>query len=524
MRAVTRQLTMQESDERVRVWDVNHPKAQRVHQRIGEMIAIDSQPFSIVEDDGFVQLLNILEPRYSVPSRRYITETILPRIKESVESNVRAELADVKWFSFTTDIWSTEVSDDSLLSLTAHWLTDSFTRKSAVLHAQTFPGSHTGARICEMYREMLAGWGIKKEQLHLIVRDNAANMVKAMNDAGYPDLGCFTHTLQLIVHEGVLSQRSVKDTVAICRQIVGHFKRSPLAVSRLKEMQKSLGLPQHRLKQDVVTRWNSTLYMLQRIAEQKMALAAYTTEGKISQLTPTQLDIINKTIAVLSPIEEITQSISSEAASTSLIIPFVRALRRTLENHEGDHGVRAMKQAMLTSLNRRYSDVESNPNLVLATLLDPRFKDKFFSGAVERLNARELLEEKVTEITGKQDTREPSPKQPKTQVLKCFSEILEEAGVEVDSTYNSLVDKYLTEPLIPFHRENSYIWWAENKTRFPPLAQLALRYLSSPPTSVPSETLFSTAGDIYDEKRNRLAPERAKMLMFIKKNFTLGKK
>ena len=185
-----------------------------------------------------------------------------------------------------------------------------------------------------------------------------------------------------------------------------------------------------------------------------MALAAYTTEGKISQLTPAQLDIINKTIAVLSPIEEITQSISSEAASTSLIIPFVRALRRTLENHEGDH---AMKQAMLTSLNRRYSDVESNPNLVLATLLDPRFKDKFFSGAVERLNARELLEEKVTEITGKQDTREPSPKRPKTQVLKCFSEILEEAGVEVDSTYNSLVDKYLTEPLIPFHRANSYI-------------------------------------------------------------------
>ena len=182
-----------------------------------------------------------------------------------------------------------------------------------------------------------------------------------------------------------------------------------------------------------------------------------------------------------------------------------------------------MKQAMLTSLNRRYSDVESNPNLVLATLLDPRFKDKFFSGAVERLNARELLEEKVTEITGKQDTREPSPKRPKTQVLKCFSEILEEAGVEVDSTYNSLVDKYLTEPLIPFHRANSYIWWAENKTRFPPLAQLALRYLSSPPTSVPSETLFSTAGDIYDEKRNRLAPERAEMLMFIKKNLLLVK-
>jgi len=34
---------------------------------------------------------------------------------------------------------------------------------------------------------MLAHWEIKDEQVHLIVRDNAANMVKAMTDAAFPD-------------------------------------------------------------------------------------------------------------------------------------------------------------------------------------------------------------------------------------------------------------------------------------------------------------------------------------------------
>ena len=55
--------------------------------------------------------------------------------------------------------------------------------------------------ICGRYVKMLEGRGIKKEQLQLIIRDNATNVVKDMQDAGYPNLGCFAHTLQLVVHE-----------------------------------------------------------------------------------------------------------------------------------------------------------------------------------------------------------------------------------------------------------------------------------------------------------------------------------
>ena len=485
------------------------------------MMALDCQPFSIVQDDGFTRLLKTLEPRYSIPSRQYITETIVPHLKEEITSKLKIELTYVEYFSFTTDIWSTDISHDSLLSLTAHWLTDSFVRKSAVLHARSFPGSHTGENIARMYEGMLNEWSIKKEQVHLIFRDNATNMVKAMKDAGYASLGCFAHTLQLIVHDGVLSQRLVKDTIAICRKIVGHFKHSPLACTQLKEIQESLRLPTHRLKQDEPTRWNSTQYMLQSILEQKMALGAYATEHSITQLTSNQLDLITKTVKVLSPIEEITNSISTDEASASVIIPFIRAQQRTLKDQSDDYGIRAMKEQMLTSLKRRYADVEDNDVLVLATLLDPRCKDKFFSGSAEKLSARELLEEKVTEITSHEESaKEPSPKRPKSDVLKCFSDILEEAGVDVHcNTHSSTVDKYLSEPLITFHRGNSFTWWANNKTRFPSLAKLAQRYLSAPPTSVPSERLFSGAGDIYDEKRNRLAPENAETLLFIKNNF-----
>ena len=89
---------------------------------------------------------------------------------------------------------------------------------------------------------------------------------------------------------------------------MGHFKHSLLAYSCLREIQPNLSLPLHQLKQDEPTRWNSTLYMLQSIIEQKMTLAAYSTQYDIVQLSSYQLDLASKIVAVLSLVEEITKS------------------------------------------------------------------------------------------------------------------------------------------------------------------------------------------------------------------------
>ena len=105
-----------------------------------------------------------------------------------------------------------------------------------------------------------------------------------------------------------------------------------------------------------------------------------------------------------------------------------------------------------------------------------------------------------------------------TELWKSFEEILEESGSLVDSGSTSVassVEQYLTEPLIEFRRSNCYDWW-RYKARFPQLAKLAQQYLAPPPTSIPSERVFSGASDLYDEKRNHLNPEKAEILLFIK--------
>lgn len=55
-------------------------------------------------------------------------------------------------------------------------------------------------------------------------------------------------------------------------------------------------------------------------------------------------------------------------------------------------------------------------------------------------------------------------------------------------------------------------WWKENEKQYPKA------FLSIPASSVPSERVFSTAGDIVSAQRSQLLPENVDVLVFLKKN------
>lgn len=48
------QLSLQETFERRKLWDINDARAKEVHKKILLMMAMDNQPFSMAEDDGFI--------------------------------------------------------------------------------------------------------------------------------------------------------------------------------------------------------------------------------------------------------------------------------------------------------------------------------------------------------------------------------------------------------------------------------------------------------------------------------------
>ena len=65
-------------------------------------------------------------------------------------------------------------------------------------------------------------------------------------------------------------------------------------------------------------------------------------------------------------------------------------------------------------------------------------------------------------------------------------------------------------------------WWNQKQQVYPFLANLAKVRLAVQATSVAAERVFSTAGDIVNDKRARLSAEHVDALLFLKKNYELS--
>ncbi|XP_034023509.1 protein NLRC3-like [Thalassophryne amazonica] len=292
-------------------------------------------------------------------------------------------------------------------------------------------GCNLSERSCEVLSSV--------QKVHVVLRDNAANMQKGLDECGVKSLGCMAHKIQLAVHNGLISQRSVSDCVAIGRRLVEHFKHSQLATSRLRGIQTDLGLPNKTLQQDVTTRWNSMLYMMKSLLEQKRVLRVYGTDHELPvSFTMSQWSLIENMTALLSPFEQLTLEISSHSASAADVILAVVALKRLLSKTvDTDAGVGTAKATLLEAINKCFTSRFSEPHYYLATILDPRYKDCYFDTTL-RATAITELQQEIHRMTNENEKKSPEEEEEPGEkrcrlsderqhsLMDMYAEILEE--------------------------------------------------------------------------------------------------
>lgn len=115
--------------------------------------------------------------------------------------------------------------------------------------------------------------------------------------------------------------------------MAGHFHRSVRDCHLLRMEQKKAGLPENRLKQDVGTRWSSTLAMLEQTLEQQKALHAMACDHQIGLERPLGMEewaIIGQVVAVLKPFQAVTDNLSGEEASLGQVLSLFSHLQKKL--------------------------------------------------------------------------------------------------------------------------------------------------------------------------------------------------
>ena len=136
-----------------------------------------------------------------------------------------------------------------------------------------------------------------------IVSDNASNMDVATKTAELePHIMCFAHTINLASKRG-LKVSGMARILGRLRRIVTFYYKSSTATSVIASKQLLLGIPQHKLINDVKTRWKSSYEMIKRFLEQQPALLCALTSSDVrgnasDKVTLSDEDINKSEIAI----------------------------------------------------------------------------------------------------------------------------------------------------------------------------------------------------------------------------------
>ena len=186
-----KQQTMEAS--MVKYWDINDIQSKVLNYKIGEIIALDNQPYSIASDIGFTRLMAYCKPKFKLPNRTYYSDTIVPKIYNAANDCIKEMIKKINSISLTTDNWRA-LNKDQFISLTGHCTFNNFDQQALVLHTKPFDVSHTGVNISDMMTDMISEFDIPRYEIHNIVHDNASNMVCGISEnTEYDSLPCFIH-------------------------------------------------------------------------------------------------------------------------------------------------------------------------------------------------------------------------------------------------------------------------------------------------------------------------------------------
>ncbi len=272
----------------VKKWSALDGRTANMVEAIAKWFAVDGVAPNNVSKAGFKAFFDYLHPEFPGVS----PPTIFERMKEYAAGFVQWFIEfqqHVDWFASTTDGW-TDDAQHHYRTLTVHFMIPkTWTMVSLVLRTEECGGMDH--EIADFILDVVREYKMLTSKMVAVTTDNASAEIEGLDLTGFFRIPCGCHllnlTMKLVLDEGKAARGrkparppspvllQVKRLTAIVNKLhnaplfMGTFKRI------LEEEARRKGVPIPNIpSQDVVTRWNSTSYMIDSCLKVRHSLDA----------------------------------------------------------------------------------------------------------------------------------------------------------------------------------------------------------------------------------------------------------
>ena len=363
---------------------------------------------------------------------------------------------------------------------------------------------------------------------------------------------CSCHVINLIVKAGLQHLKAYIDDF---RTAITFLNASNQRIAAYKSYCMSMAIRPRKFGVDMDVRWNSTYLMLKHLVPYKSSFSVFikTQYPLHSDGTPLLTDdhwtIAEKVLSFLELFYESTVALSGVYYPTAtLMLHHILRIARHLNSFENDRLLRAVVVPMKDKFLKYWRDI---PILyAVAFILDPRAKMRGFNKLLVRLasltgtnycNVPIEVRSKLSKIFQLYeakfgDTRLRANQHPTSlgsgKKKMAWDEIYGDdnydgefsvgrrpgsSSISTAASTSELASYLDSDTITEFDEDfNVLSWWHQHKLTYPILALLAKDVLTVPASTISSESTFSLAGRVIEERRRRLAPDMVEVLSCIK--------
>lgn len=160
----------------------------------------------------------------------------------------------------------------------------------------------------------------------------------------------------------------------------------------------------------------------------------------------------------------------------------------------------SLKNSMFS---RNFNSFSTDKYLILATILDPRFKLYGFKTDESLSYAKRLLRGEIVKVKLPQPPTPTTDLAPSNSIWSSLDYKIHQNTTQNDAQAIKEMDIYLSDS-IPPRTSDPFIWWQNKRSSYPRLLCLFKHYHCILMNSVSCERVFSKLGQIVTDRRNRL--------------------